>query len=377
MPDASSDSSTKAQVSLIELIDRGGFEASIITTFSANLRFYEEFVLRRLQARNCRQNFILMDAAQCASAWRSEASRPRYAGVEYTLIPMHAKGAFHPKIVVLLGPKKTAISVGSHNLTLSGFGINREVTGLVEFSNADPKDAQFIRAVWIELSRWIQNEAAYSPPELIDFAKDLNRFIPDNVQAINDETSPQFLAQSDQQTSLFSALQNSIRFVPRRVLVVGAFFDHKLTFLMRLRSVWPVANITVGVDPSTVYLPQLIQDAKVAFVDASQALDSSLYHYLHAKVLYLEGEREEDAAWLSGSANPSAPGWGLNAANVEAVVLVRGAFARNTAEKMGFLSLFDLRQLSQEALEIVASMALDKHQADEDEHEIITGWRRF
>ena len=69
------------------------------------------------------------------------------------------------------------------------------------------KDAQFIRAVWIELSRWIQNEAAYSPPELIDFAKDLNRFIPGNVQAINDETSPQVLAQSDQQTSLFSALQ--------------------------------------------------------------------------------------------------------------------------------------------------------------------------
>jgi hypothetical protein len=358
-------------VSLIELIDGGGFEASLITTFSANLTFYEEFVLRRLQARNCRQNFVLMDAAQCASAWHSEASRPRYAGVEYSLIPMHAQGAFHPKIVFLLGPKKTAIFVGSHNLTLSGFGINREVTGLVEFSDADPKDAQFIRAAWIELSRWIQKEAAYSPRELIDFAMELNRFIRDSVQPINDETSPQFLSQSDPRTSLFSALRNSIRFAPRRILVVGAFFDHELTFLMRLRGLWPAASITVGVDPSTVYLPNLTQDAKIAFVDASQALNSSPHHYLHAKALYLEGEREEDAAWLSGSANPSAPGWGLNTANVEAVVLVRGPFARKTAAEMGFLRLFDLDQLSQEALEIVVSMAAKKLQADEDHHETL------
>jgi hypothetical protein len=120
MPDASSDSSIKAQVSLIELIDRGGFEASIITTFSANLPFYEEFVLRRLQAKNCRQNFVLMDAAQCASAWRSEASRPRYAGVEYTLIPMHAEGAFHPKIVVYWDLRKLPFLLGATILRCRG-----------------------------------------------------------------------------------------------------------------------------------------------------------------------------------------------------------------------------------------------------------------
>ena len=86
MPEPPSHSPIQSQVSLSELIDRGGFEASLITTFNANLPFYEEFVLRRLQAKNCRRNFVLMDAAQCASAWHSEASRPRYAGFEYTPI---------------------------------------------------------------------------------------------------------------------------------------------------------------------------------------------------------------------------------------------------------------------------------------------------
>jgi hypothetical protein len=371
MPEPPPHSPIQAEVSLSELIDREGFEASLITTFNANLPFYEEFVLRRLQAKNCRQNFVLMDAAQCAFAWRSEASRPRYAGFEYTLIPMHAKGAFHPKIVFLLGPKKSAISVGSHNLTLSGFGINREVTGLVEFSNADPKDAQFIRSALSQISRWILNEGAHTPSELIDFALELSRLIPETVRAINEETAPRFLAQSDLQSSLFSALQNSISFVPRRITVVGAFFDSELAFLMRLRSVWPLADITVGVDPSSVYLPNLIQDRKVAFVDASQALNSSPHHYLHAKAVYFEGERPEDAVWLSGSANPSAPGWGLYAPNVEAVVLVRGALARSTATELGVLKLFDLDELSREALEIVVSRTAAEHQAAGDQPELL------
>jgi hypothetical protein len=68
MPESPPHSPIQAQVSLSELIDREGFEASLITTFNANLPFYEEFVLRRLQSKNCRQNFVLMDAAQCAFA---------------------------------------------------------------------------------------------------------------------------------------------------------------------------------------------------------------------------------------------------------------------------------------------------------------------
>ena len=46
---------------------------------------------------------------------------------------MKAGGSFHPKIIVLLGKKKGIAVVGSHNLTLAGFGSNRELTN----TNAD------------------------------------------------------------------------------------------------------------------------------------------------------------------------------------------------------------------------------------------------
>ena len=113
-------------VSLLEVIKRGGYEASLITTFNATLPFYEEVLLRKLVGAGCRHNVVLMDRQQCAVAWGSQATRPRLAGHAYTLLPIGVNGAFHPKIYLLLGPKKASILIGSHNLTLSGLGFNRE-----------------------------------------------------------------------------------------------------------------------------------------------------------------------------------------------------------------------------------------------------------
>ena len=360
-----------SEISLVDFIDRGGFEASIITSFNANLRFYEEIILHRLQTKGCRRNVVLMDAAQCAATWKSEATRPRTAGVEYTLIPMHFGASFHPKVTMLLGPKKAAVSVGSHNLTSSGFGINRELTSVLEFSKVDPPTASFVRAAWDGISRWLHSEIPNSPGEVVGFVLELAKYVPHLSAQINDETSPQFLAQSDQQTSLFGALRAKVNFVPTRVAVLGAFFDHKLAFLHRLKELWPYAELKIGVDPGSVYLPQLPGNQKIVFVDASEILNSSVRRYLHAKALYLEDEQGH-AAWLSGSANPSSPGWGLDpdVINAEAVVLIAGEEARRTANSTHLIKLFDLPALSDDRLSIIVSRTKTTPPND-DEHETV------
>lgn len=88
-------------ISILDVIKRGGFEASLITTFNATLPFYEEVVLRKLVGAGCRHNVVLMDRSQCAISWASEATRPRLAGHAYTLLPIAAPGAFHPKLCIL------------------------------------------------------------------------------------------------------------------------------------------------------------------------------------------------------------------------------------------------------------------------------------
>jgi hypothetical protein len=366
MPDTNVAPPVLGDVSLADLIDRGGYEASVITTFNSHLPFYEEFVLRRLQYRNCRRNFVLMDAAQCASIWQSESTRPRYAGVDYTLIPMHAQGAFHPKIVFLLGKRKASICVGSHNLTLSGFGVNRELTALTEYSTTDAKHGAFIREVWTELARWLYAESLRCPTELIESALELAQFIP-AAEARDAQDPLRFLAQSDQRSSLSTALKESVNFLPCRIVVLGAFFDHQLAFLKHLRELWAQARITVGVDPSTVFLPRLEPISNMMFVDASGELGSSQHHYLHAKALYLEGDDPSEALWLNGSANPSGPGWGFGTPNTEAMILLRGPAARDVAVRTGLLKLCDLPALPKEILADVISR--NSVQEPPDEHD--------
>ncbi len=81
-------------------------------------------------AAGCTHNVLMMDAARCAEAFASEDHRPRRAGRDYTLIPVAVGGAFHPKILLRVGKAKGALFVGSHHLTLSGFGLNDEITSI-------------------------------------------------------------------------------------------------------------------------------------------------------------------------------------------------------------------------------------------------------
>src|SRR3954451_18157227 len=113
------------KVSLLEELKKGGYDACLITTYNAYLPFYEEVVLRRLANAGVRHNALLMDAQQYAASLISHP--PRLAGRQYTLLPVSVPGAFHPKLIFLTGKSKGAILVGSHNMTLAGFGFNREI----------------------------------------------------------------------------------------------------------------------------------------------------------------------------------------------------------------------------------------------------------
>ena len=105
----------------------GKFRTSIITSYSTYLPFYENVVLRRLLASGCRYNILLVDAHDLARSLQDPTRMPRLAGRGYILAPILAGGAFHPKIVMLLGDHNARILVGSHNATLSGFGYNRDL----------------------------------------------------------------------------------------------------------------------------------------------------------------------------------------------------------------------------------------------------------
>lgn len=334
-------------ISIFEVIKRGGFEASLITTFNATLPFYEDVVLRKLVSAGCRHNVVLMDRAQCSVAWASEATRPRLAGYGYTLLPVSAPGAFHPKLCILVGPKKASVLVGSHNLTISGFGYNREITNWIEVSGSkDGEGASLLAEAWRMTRSWIELERNRSDDQLLEAAITLEKFISPLVVNATPPLSTFALSQGPSVEPLIDQLVARVPTNVLRIGVVGAFFDNEFAFIAEIAKHWPQARVTVGIDPESVQLLRSPDQQVASYVDARQLWTDS-QGYLHAKAIYFEGI-DEDCAFVSGSANPSRPAWlGEGASlNVEAVLLRTGRDAREIAESTGLARLFELEEIA-------------------------------
>jgi len=331
-------------ISIFDVIKRGGYEASLITTFNATLPFYEEVVLRKLVGAGCRHNVVLMDRRQCAAAWESEASRPRLAGFGYTLLPVGVSGAFHPKVCILAGPKKASVLIGSHNLTLSGFGYNREITNWIEIGGPkDTEGAAVLSAAWTMVRNWIELERGSAPDVLLESALAIANFVGPLIATAGEQTSTAALAQTPGGNSLLDQLTARIARRPKQIAAIGAFFDQNQTFLSRLQTQWPSARIIVGIDPETVQHPGAPLSGDLSYVDA-RALWPDGGGYLHAKAIYFESETPDGDAFVCGSANPSRPAWMADSSggNVESVLLRIGRDARGIAEQTGIDRLFAL-----------------------------------
>lgn len=360
-------------ISLLNVIKQGGFDASLITSFNASLPFYEEVVLRRLVAAGCQQNIVMMDHAQCSLSWQSEATRPRLAGTAYSLVPVSVPGVFHPKVCILAGKKKAAVLVGSHNLTLSGFGYNREITNWVHVTDRkDREGAALLDSVWQMAREWIELAREHVPPSLIEAVLSFSKSVAPLSSPGAVETTVA-LHQHPGGASLIEQIGARVKGEVRRIGVTGAFFDSDLAFVAHLHERWPQADVVVAIDPETVHLPSM-REVQARFVDARLLWTNTGNRgdkYLHAKALYIEQTHDDGNALISGSANPSRPAWmgNRNSANVEAVVMRMGPDAQATAEALGLCGMFALPALSVNELEATAARSVAEIRATDESAE--------
>ena len=325
-------------ISLLAALKGAKFEASLMTTFNATLPFYEEVVLRRLQAAESRHNVVLIDATQCARSWAMPSLRPRLAGSAYALIPMAAPGAFHPKIFLLASKKRCVVFIGSHNLTLSGFGFNREVTTCIDVRHDSlPSHKLLLNHVWSLLQEWLRTQENMLAPSVLEVARRIGELIPKADEAQSKHPDIRLLGQSNSGPSLLEQLDLAVPADPKRVVVTGAFFDTRHAFLKALEARWPYASIKVIIDPETVKLGSSPKGLRSQFVDARQLWKKNADRYLHAKALLLDFG--DSHMLVTGSANPSRPAWlGGERANFEAVLvqpnleMVSSGFAMDLAQ---------------------------------------------
>ena len=294
--------------SLLDALSETGFQASVIATYCCYFPFYEEIVLRRLLNNGCTNNILMVDATLCAEAFARDHTRPRRAGLDYTLVPVDLRGAFHPKLIVALGKSKGALFVGSHNATLAGFGLNDEVTNQFRTSEAGARQgAHIIREALDYLQGFVPSGIA-SIGEVFGAVR---RNVPwlDSPVAVG-ASERLLLTTSGDDAGLWSQIRPRIPLRPATAFVCGPFFDNNLEFLQRLLDDVRPHKLVVGIDPRSVVLdPAAVHRLRnVRFVNIGgipQVPNRRDFgtRYLHAKILWFIGSDGE--LLVTGSANPS------------------------------------------------------------------------
>lgn len=344
-------------ISLLEVLKDAPYEASIITTYNATLPFYEDFVLPKLISAKSRLNVVMMDSAQCARAWATPSQYPRLAGSAYTLVPMKAPGAFHPKVCILIGKTRCELLVGSHNLTLAGFGFNREISNWVRIiaskeKGAAPEASHALDDTWRLIRSWIAAQGERLPDAVLHVVDNLEKALQPFLRVPQLPSSLRVLGQSPGLRPLLDQLCDAIRRPPRRVAMTGAFFDQGQAFLQEVESRWPAAQIRVVIDRDTVVLGRPRSNARAAFVCGTKIWPDIASRYLHAKALVLDFG--DAVALVSGSANPSKPAWLFSdRANIEAVMLRTDLAAADEVVVRELMSAFSAVPLTEEELNAV------------------------
>ncbi|MEQ1503198.1 MAG: hypothetical protein ABMB14_13255 [Myxococcota bacterium] len=281
----------------------------------------------------------MVDAARFAEAVNDPDLRPELAGTQYSVVPVAAPGAFHPKLVLQVGERTGRMWLGSHNLTEAGLNHNREVTTVVG-TRSDDQGRRLVRQGWRAVRGWLPSgpigeEAADAFERLAPWLDEVDEGGPMQLPTVLSSTPAE---------PLWPRLRLLLPPEVRRITVVGPFFDNRLAFLKALRDELAPAEIRVGLQRESATFPADRRHdlpTGVKMVSASGLLDTTRpAAYLHAKALMFEWD--DRTVLVTGSANPSAPAFlGGDGANCEAVVV---------QELEGSNDPLDLRLLREAAL---------------------------
>ncbi|WP_295803049.1 hypothetical protein [uncultured Microbulbifer sp.] len=330
-------------ISLFDEIKKGGYTSCLLSTFNVDLSFYENVLLPKMRSAGIDHQALFVDQGMLHQAL--EDYTPQSAGLTYSLAPMNCGGAFHPKLLLLLGKNKGLLAVGSHNVTLSGFGRNLEITNVVRFKRGENEQSlSLFHSAFRAFLTWLEDYGAALPREI---AASINK-VPKLVSWLKPSSATampgmQLVWSSASTGSLWSQVASEIPKEDLRIYGVSAFFDKQLGFVDALAALQPL-SFHLGIQQRFVKAPKgLLDTGSARVVEASSVLlpSDEQNRYSHAKLLYLQGSAR--SCLISGSANLSAPAWlrsGVNS-NAEAVLVRQDQDIDDIAQSLGLPRLAD------------------------------------
>ena len=280
-----------------EIIKSKGYSIALFTTFNFEIEFFERAILGRLYDNGIRKVSLFVDAVEFEKSLKSvDAARTNIGlGKKYIVSPVSIHGAFHPKIILLLGERKAKLIVASANITTNGYERHNEVYNVIDYSE---KEKNYQDVIVAAINSFIaMNKLSYSLDD--DLMKDITDFVYYRKCPNNGE---RYLIQNCEETIL-EQVKVKIEETVACVKVAVPYYDNKAVALNGLQTAFPNADINLYVQQGTSTLPKEYSDNyEVSLFDIFTDTDSAgKSNFYHGKVFLFKTEDKDYI--LYGSAN--------------------------------------------------------------------------
>lgn len=317
---------------LEELNKSKNYEIALMTTFNFDISFFEKSILNLLYNNNINKISLFVDLKELERALSviNEAE----IGKKYLVSPVNISGAFHPKIILLIGFNRAKVFISSANLTTSGYYTNNEIFNVFEYNEQHPECMKIIKDA-VEFLKKLNEKSYYKDEsvfEKIDTLLNLNRVVQ------NDELS--LIHNLDK--SILEQVKNTISNV-KKIDIAVPYYDNQLEALKAIHDAYPEAEITLYLqNKKCKFAKEKIKDFD--FIKRINVYETLIHKkskaFYHGKIFRFKTENESFI--LYGSANCTKSALLKNDdGNIECDVLERG----NLNEFDYFFENFEVKEL--------------------------------
>jgi len=311
--------------------DRRKMRGVISTTFTFNVNFYENVILKELKKKGIvKKNVVLLDSSQYNQTFNDGGiNQVSSAGVDYYLEPISVNGqkVFHPKIYFFAGERRIYAFIGSANLTQKGFTDNGELwmSFLYEKNKEESDEKQLvvlqkIRDFLINLleSKFAKSVSAISQDVIFKEILDSCKWM-DEIELEQVDPKTDFLHNLDNSilSQVFELVDGSIQ----KVVIIAPYFGETTQVLTQISS--------YGNHEIELYLQQdksqISSKNLNTWLDENDLAKLNIFdnsRFIHGKFILIK--TEDKSFCLIGSPNPSLSGMlksSKNGGNIETGIL--------------------------------------------------------
>ena len=278
-----------------EIAKSSGYDIALMTTFNYDVGFFERAILNQLNAQNIKKVTVFVDSNELGKSISKVSSCN--IGRRYMVSPIRIDGAFHPKLILLLGEDKAKLFVGSANVTTSGMTTNNEVFNVIRYSSKEPEFIDVINDA-IDFFLEIHNISYQLDAGIIEEMKELPYYHRTNsneeVKLIHNLNKP-----------LLDQVKELIRDPVKEINIAVPYYDNTLAALGSIASMFNEARTVLYLQNGKSSFPKnkpLRDNTKtIVFNGFKDSQSNGCTNFYHGKVFLF---KTDSAAYVMyGSAN--------------------------------------------------------------------------